>query len=64
MNRQCPECGGWELGDGTEEADFNPCTCNEFDDGCMEHMWTPGTGPCPVCMDEIEQAELEKSDGK
>ncbi len=31
MNRQCDECGGWELGDGTEDADFNPCRCDDDD---------------------------------
>jgi len=34
MNRQCPECGGWELGDGTEDADFNPCVCPVLCDFC------------------------------
>jgi len=32
IQRQCPECGGWELGDGSEDADFNPCVCDEEDD--------------------------------
>ena len=29
MNRQCPYCGGWELQDGTEDADWNQCECDE-----------------------------------
>lgn len=36
MNPQCPYCGGYELGDGTEEADFNPCVCEEDGDGQEE----------------------------
>lgn len=29
MNRRCEYCGGWELGDGTEDADWNACECDE-----------------------------------
>lgn len=32
MNTQCPICGGWELGDGTEDADWSPCDCGDADD--------------------------------
>lgn len=32
MNQQCPVCGGWELGDGTEDADWNACECADSDD--------------------------------
>ena len=38
MNRQCPECGGWKLGDGTEEADFNPCICSTICDKCNKDI--------------------------
>lgn len=29
MNTRCPICNGWELGDGTEDADWDPCTCDD-----------------------------------
>ena len=25
---RCPECGKHELGDGTEDSDFDPCACD------------------------------------
>ncbi len=39
-NRQCPECGGWELQDGTEDADWNQCECDvvECSAGCGEKV--------------------------
>lgn len=43
-NRQCPECGGWEHGDGTEEADWNPCVCGEA--GCDDYDPTPWCSGC------------------
>jgi len=40
-NSQCDECGGWLLGDGTEDADWNVCECGcdnlrECANGCGE----------------------------
>lgn len=26
---RCPICDGYDQGDGTEDTDWNPCTCDE-----------------------------------
>ncbi len=69
---RCPICDGYDLGDGTEEADFNPCTCDdapavcsfceyEFDDG--ETFWeAEGKTYCKECL--AEQAPDAKRIGE
>lgn len=48
-NRKCQECGGWELRDGTEDADWNSCQCED---------------ECPICLkDECEMDCLAFEDG-
>lgn len=36
MNTRCPECGNWEMFDGTEEADWHHCECDEPEDNEAE----------------------------
>lgn len=56
---ECPSCMNME-------HLAMPGLCAEHEpepyDGCMRHMWTPGSGACPLCMDENEPKPAQRGE--